>query len=300
MTHENGIEVVESIGNKEIKSERNDWKFSDPYLEVRIVESNFNLGDGAFLSANRQVIVMEDDAGKPRPVGNVSMKYPLVQNSLARDVMLDVMSRTEHNWLPQRTIWDSNLAGTPGRGGGRLNEMWRTENPIEVISEDRNGETRKHPIHIGLMARNSYDLKSVFGFEMYLVNGYCTNEYICSNRFGSFIMRHTQSSAGQFDIPDALQNISNGMERLIEVAPVLKAMQSKELKVEDIVTARHKLAKLPKACWYDVLGLIDRPTQWELFQALTTVCSHNIKSFRSIDVGNSIGNYFLLNPGKAA
>jgi len=246
--------------------------FSDPYqmAELRPVSV-----DGRV--AKRQAVVLADDDGQPHDLAFMGMDYNLVQNSLCRDVMSDVMSRSEHDWKILKQHWD----------GRRFVSMHVTTSEITVIE---NGTA--YPIHLGMSILNSYNGSTRFGFELFLFNLLCANQYFSRNRFGYFAMRHTNQAADQFDLDDALANMGRGVEHLLQYGPRLKALMGTPAGLNDLVAAR-KAINMPDKYWSQVLGRIEEPTQWGLFQSMTNVASHDVGGFRSLSVSDAIGDYFI-------
>ena len=279
----NEIEVVENVQPLtaeavpaqviENKTARKRAVFTDPYAtaELKPVIVNDNI-------VNRKAVVLPDENGAQQTLSIMGMDYQLIQNSICRDVADDVMTRSDYDWDHMKCLFD----------GKRFTDMWYSKNEIMAVG---NGDN--HPIHLGLMVRNAYDGSSAFGFEIFAVNMKCTNQYISRNRFGYFALRHTASQAGSWDVNDALLNIGNAAQRVIGIAPVLKAMQQKELQTMALVQATKSIERFPTSKWGSVLEKIEAPTVFGLFQAMTDVASHDVDGFRQINLGDMIGQYFL-------
>ena len=253
---------------------RTDLKSTDPFADVMLEKVTV-----AGQEVNKRAVMVRDDLGEFKPVSVVGPEYNLVPNSVCRDVMADVMSRSEYDWKPLKNFWD----------GKRFIQMYITNDAITAV---KNGQ--EYPLHVGLMVRNTYDGSGAFSFEMYACNMVCTNQYINRNRFGFFAMRHTSGEAGKWDVNDALGNIGVGADNLLQLAPRIQEMMGQSLTVDHIVDAREKI-KLPDNKWANVLDrLSDEPrTRFGLFQALTGTASHEVKGFSSLRVGDSVGTYFL-------
>jgi len=254
---------------------RTELKSTDPFADV-MLEKVMVAGQ----EVKQRAVMVRDDDGEFKAVSVVGPDYNLVPNSVCRDVMGDVMSRSEYDWKPLKNFWD----------GKRFIQMHITTETITAINDDG----REHPLHVGLMVRNTYDGSGTFSFEMYACNMVCTNQYINRNRFGFFAMRHTPGEVGRWDINDALANIGVGANNLLEVAPRIQSMMEQPLTVDHIVDARAKI-QLPDNKWADVLDRlsVEPRTRFGLFQALTGTTSHDIKGFSSLRAGDSVGSYFL-------
>ncbi len=228
---------------------------------------------------NKRSVMIKDDLDEYRPISVVGPEYNLVPNSVCRDVMDDVMSRSEYGWRELKTFWD----------GKRFIQMHITRDAITSV---RNGQ--EYPLHVGLMVRNSYDGSSAFAFEMYACNMVCSNQYINRNRFGFFAMRHTPGESGKWDVNDALQNVGVGADNLLRMAPQIQQMMGEPLTADHIINARQSI-KLPDSYWSNTLDRLDEEprTRFGLFQALTGTASHDVKGVRSLRVGDSVGTYFL-------
>lgn len=253
---------------------RTELKSTDPFADVMLEK---------VLVAGREIkqraVMVQDDLGEYKPVSVVGPDYNLVPNSVCRDVMADVMSRSEYDWQPLKSFWD----------GKRFIQMHITSDPITAIENDR-----EHPLHVGLMVRNTYDGTGAFSFEMYACNMVCTNQYINRNRFGFFAMRHTPGEVGKWDINDALENIGFGADNLLKIAPRIQDMMGQSLTADHIIDARQHIM-LPDNKWSNVLDRLDSEprTRFGLFQSLTATTSHDVKGFSSLRAGDSVGTYFL-------
>jgi len=183
------------------------------------------------------------------------------------------------SWKQLKTLWD----------GKKYVDYFYTENPI---SEIKNGTT--YPLHLGMMLRNSYDGSSKFGMEFFIMNQICMNQYIARKTMGYFAIRHTGSN--NFDVNDALQNVSLGATRLTQLAPRLEHMVSKKLEIADI-TAAAASDLIPGGHWGTALETlqkeVDFGTVFGLYQALTFVTSHKMTGFSAINKGDAVTEYFF-------
>jgi hypothetical protein len=248
-------------------------KFSDPFAPVSIERVSVAGKEIAKLG-----IMLKDDAGELQNVGIISEGFQLIQNAIARDVALDVMSRSGLGWKSHAMLFN----------GRNMLARYITENPITEI---RNGST--HQIHLGLSIRNGYDGSSAFGFDIFALNSHCQNQYVSRNLFGSYVIRHVGE---EFDVGDALKNISSGAERVIAAAPRIRELMSRSIGVKDLVEAREKTT-IPGSKWGDVLSQLgkeqERGTAFGLFQALTFVATHELTGFSAVAVGESITDLYL-------
>ena len=249
-------------------------KFSNPYAEAVL-----NTVHVAGKEVNKLAVQVKDDDGNMVLAGIHSDGYNLIPNSLARDVTDDIMSRSGMEWANLKTHWD----------GKRFVNYFYTKN---AVTEFKNGTT--YPMHLGMMVRNSYDGSSTFGLEFYGMNMVCLNQFISRKMMGYFMIKHTGDQ--KFDLEDATDNIRNGSQRLIEIAPRWQAMTKKELAVTDIIEARNK-DLVPKIFWGEVIDQLGKEPDFGklfgLYQALTFVSSHKIQGLSSLSHGNDITEHFF-------
>lgn len=248
--------------------------FSDPYAEVDIQPVQVAGED-----VPKVAVRVKDDSGNYKVSGILHKDYQLYKNSLVRDVVSDIITRSGMEWANLKTLWD----------GKKYASYVYTKNPIIEI---KNGHT--YPIHLGAMARNSYDGSTKLGLEFFAMNTICMNQYIARKTMGYFAIRHTGNNG--FDINDALQNISLGATRLTQLAPRLQTLIAKPLEIKDLVAAK-AADIIPSSHWgtaIETLGKeVDAGTAFGLYQALTFVTSHKMTGFTSINAGDEVTEYFF-------
>ena len=254
---------------------------TDPYTDVALWNLSADGGTDGQALKDRAVMV-KDDEGNWNRAKLVSEEYQLVHNGLVRDVVDDVCTRSGdqfgYAWEEMKTIWN-------GKSSARF---MKSVDPVVEIS---NGH--KHPLHIGFMARNSYDLTSSFSLEFFAVNGYCTNEFHARNLFGFYTMRHINGNGG-WDVTDACMNVGESAQRLIEVAPRIKQLSEQPMTI-DVLTEAKKNVNIPDSYWGKVIDRLagEDNNKFGLFQALTAVTTHDMKGFGALRSGDSVGEYFL-------
>ena len=254
---------------------KTDQLFTNPWADVEITPVQIAGEDIASKSAIR---VKSDDGTWTKHPSIVSSDYRLIRNDVARDLTSDIMSRSGMKWKALKTLWD----------GKRLAAYYITE---EKVAEAEGGAVG-HPIHVGMMIRNTYDGSGVFGLEIFAANMHCTNQYIDRNRFGYFAIRH--DSGANFDVQDAVANLSSGVTNVLSVAPVLSQMRKTPLTLEHVLKAREE-TNVPKSMWGAVLTqlALEEATLFGLYQALTYVASHEVSGFNSLYVGESVSRFSL-------
>ncbi|MCK4521376.1 MAG: DUF932 domain-containing protein [Nanoarchaeota archaeon] len=247
-------------------------KFSDPYTDVTV--EPMKVGDQ---EVAKVAVMVKDDDGERVIAAALSKDYNLIKNQIAADVSWDIMSRSEFKWKQLKIFFD----------GKKYAAYYITEDSIINIG---NGD--EHPLHLGFMTRNAYDGSGAFALEMFACNMSCTNQYISRNRFGFFQIYHTDSQ--QYLIDDAVQNVSVGANKLMEIAPMIKALRKEPLTIEHITAAKDK-TDIPHTKWGDVIDrlAVENATLFGLFQALTYVTSHKMSGFNSISVANSVTDHIL-------
>lgn len=250
--------------------------FSDPFTEV--VERP--LYADSVLSSRRAILAKDRD-GEFREVGVVAGGYQLIHNTLALDIISDIQSRTDFNWRTLKTVW-------PADKGNKFIQLDVSERKIDTF--DHNGQTNE--MYLGMMTRNSYDGSTAFGFELFLFNMLCANQYINRNRFGYFSIRHDDNRS--FDILDSVRSVHDGVQRAIETAPRFRSLQSRSLDVNGLVGIRHDLDKsMPGHGWGETLKRLDGDTEWDLYQAMTNFLSHERDGLSSFRQNDQITGYFL-------
>lgn len=227
--------------------------------------------------SNKIAVSVRDDEGNFIPQSILSADYNLISNSRATEVMLDIFSRSGMVWAPFKTIWN----------GKALVDYYKTQSSIAVI---RNGSA--HEIHLGAMLRNSYDGSSCLGFDMFLLNCNCMNQWVSRNLFHSYNIRHTGES--EFDFEDAKNNLMIGTDAAIKIVPRIQSLQETPLQLADLTAIKENVL-IPQTKWGDVLDNLkeQEQTRYGAFQALTFVSSHKCSGVHSINIGSSICNYFL-------
>jgi hypothetical protein len=248
--------------------------FSNPFADIDMQPVQVAGEDVA-----KVAVRVKDDKGEYRVAGILGKDYTVYKNSLVRDVVSDIMTRSGMLWKNLKTLWD----------GKKYIDYFHTEEPITAI---KNGAT--YPLHLGMMARNSYDGSSKLGLEFFIMNQICANQYIARKQMGYFAIRHTGDNG--FDVNDALQNISEGATRLTQFAPRLEHFISQDLTVADI-TAAANADLIPASHWGTALSTLDKEVDagkiFGLYQALTFVTSHKMQGFTAIGKGDEITNYFF-------
>lgn len=250
-------------------------QYSNPFASVQIDPITIL---GETVSSKIAVRVQSDDGSWSETPAILSSDYKLIKNEVARDISSDIMSRSGYRWKELKTVWD----------GKKYVAFHITEQSLVNVG----GGNSDHPLHLGAMVKNSYDGSGVFGIELYACNIVCTNQYHDRNRFGYFSIRH--DSAKDFDVQDALENLSRGADKIIAVAPVLKQLRATPLTIGHILSARKNI-KLPVSYWGDFLSQLDKeePTVFGMFQAFTYLASHEMTGLNAIPVGESISKHIL-------
>lgn len=252
-------------------------KFSDPYADVR--EEVVSVAGREVYS--KVAIEVQDDDGEWNLAGIRSKDYHLIKNDVARDVGSDIMSRSDYEWRDLKTIWD----------GKRFVQYFVTVDPITQVNT-QDPEHAVHPIHLGMMMRNTYDGKGKFGLEMYGFDFICANQFISRNSFGYFAIYHGEQQ--EFQMDDAIENVGKGAQNLIDIAPRFQEMSGSPLVSNDIVQAA-KNTRLPISKWGEVLQRmeVEEATKFGLYSAMTYIISHKMIGFNAIQVGNTVTDHFL-------
>lgn len=226
---------------------------------------------------------VQDDNGEHQVSGILGRDYNLISNQLAYDTASDVFTRSDLNW---QTLVDYRGKERIHFDGKRYIHHFITGEPIEQVCGQ--------PCHLGALLYNSYDGSSRFGFELFLCNMHCTNQYISRNKFGFFAIRHTSNGQIHFDINDATAELADGAQRAIAVAPRISQLSEIPLTLEHLTAARQKTA-IPASKWGDVLDQLAKEdgTAYGLFQALTFTATHKLSGLSAISTGASITDFAL-------
>lgn len=251
--------------------------FTDPFAETKFE----TISVGSKEVDSKVAVCVKDDDGEFQVAGWVSTGYNLIDNKRVDEIGTDIMSRSGHEWKPLKTLWD----------GKKFARYFITKESITEIESD-NPELPARPLHLGLMMRNAYDGKGAFGEELFVCDHSCMNQFISRNRFGFFIINHDDKS--EYMIEDAVKNLSSGMQKLIDVAPVFREMSQAPLSANHIIQAR-KGTMLPESMWGKVLLRlsIESCTMFGLYSAMTYIASHQLKGFNQLSIGNTITDHFL-------
>ena len=248
--------------------------FSNPFADVDMQPVQVAGEDVA-----KVAVRVKNDNGEFKLAGILGKDYSIHKNSLAKDVASDIMSRSGMEWSNLKTLWD----------GKKYADYFYTSNPITEI---KNGAV--YPLHLGMMLRNSYDGSSKFGMEFFVMNQICMNQYIARKIMGYFAVRHTGTN--NFDIQDALQNVSVGATRLTQLAPRIENLIGKDLTTADI-TAAASSDLIPASHWGVALETLNKELDagkiFGLYQALTYVTSHKMQGFKAIGAGDAVTEYFF-------
>jgi hypothetical protein len=252
--------------------------YTNPFAKVQVEPVTVS---GDEIASKIAIRVQSDDGTWSKQPSILSAGYQLITNEEAKDAGDDIMSRSQMPWEEIKTHWD----------GRRYIGYHITKSAITSIN--RGGTSENHPIHLGMMVRNSYDGSSLFSIEMFIANMVCLNQYVDRNRFGYFAIRHVGDA---WDVEDALGQIAIGAERAIAVVPKISALRSTPLQIEHIIKA-HEQTNIPNTSWGDVLTQLskepDQGTVYGLFQALTFVSTHELKGLSTIRSGQSVMQWAL-------
>lgn len=247
-------------------------KYTNPFTDVKLDKVS-----AGGVEINKVSVMVKDDEGSYQCAGVMGSGYNLITNEFAKDTLDDIKTRSGYNWKSLKSFFD----------GRKYVEHFITK---EKITSLHNG--KEQALHLGIMGRNSYDGTGAYGIELYACNQVCLNQYYSRNLFGYFAIYHTDSQS--YLIDDAVQQISVGANKLIEVAPMIQSMRSEKLTTKLIYSVKAGLkenkSELPQSKWGDVLDrlAVEEATKFGLYQALTYVISHQLKGLNSISIGNGI------------
>jgi hypothetical protein len=248
--------------------------FTDPYTMVDTATVQVDGQDVGHKIAVR----VRDDAGEwSKTPFIMSRDYNLIHNSLARDAVLDIMSRSALQWKHLKTMWD----------GRRYACHYISKEPIFTVE----GGIIAYPFLVGITGRNTYDGSGLLAFEVFACALSCLNQFRDRNRFGFFAIRHDHA---QPDIGDALQNLSLGIGNLIKFAPAIRQLRGEPITAQAILDARMNIS-IPTSKWGEVLErmLVEESTMFGLLQALTFVSTHSLNGFSSFGVSESIVKHLV-------
>lgn len=252
-------------------------KTTNPYAEVELVTPQINGRD----METRQVVMVKDDEGVYQESGVVSKGYQLIKNELAHGILEDIVTRSGEPFHDLRGAhWD----------GKRYVEYKMSDRSLFEVQ--RNGVNRT--AKIGIALQNSYDGSCALRVQMFIALLECSNQCIESNLFGSFSLKHQIGGNGEglINVEDAVSQIGEGAQRLIAAAPVMERLGDIPLTLDMLKLARRE-TKLAEGHWGRVIDRTESDTAWGLYNALTSVASHDVAGNNGLTIGNNIGRLFL-------
>lgn len=228
-------------------------------------------------------VMVRNDEGEPKFIASHSTGYQLVHNSVVDQTIADLVTRSEYESQHLSTIWN----------GKKLIERYIL--PDVIIGQD--GDL----IALGIEGLNSYDGSTQFGVRFFMHRLVCTNGLYADTRLGSFMFRHIRNG---FDIDDALRELSNGVNRFMQMAPFIVKMQQTPIDLDTVINWHKRLRKMSPA-WptsktglvIEALGETDGKTMWDLLNAFTAVTTHNTTPFAGPKLSNNVVDiaYRVLN-----
>jgi hypothetical protein len=226
------------------------------------------------VKSSRYAIII-DPEGTRQEVDVVSEDYQLIPNRVARDVALDILTRSELSFDERSLAFD----------GRRYRQRWVVP---EFQVEPKQGDF----VSPGLDVINSYDGTTPFSLSFIAERLQCLNGMVVDFILGAFRFRHWGEN-GKFkeELENAVSSLTMlgensgklflGMKRMVETKIDRPAIQStfKELELKDNLIA-------------PVFMKINGETEWDFYNAFTRVLSEK-NTIRNDNVNRQISRHFF-------
>jgi hypothetical protein len=232
------------------------------------------LQTGSGVKSSRYAIVI-DPEGARQEVGVVSADYQLIPNRVARDVALDILTRSGLSFDERSLAFD----------GRRYRQRWVVP---EFQVEPKQGDF----VSLGLDVVNSYDGTTPFALSFIAERLECLNGMVVDFILGAFRFRHWGEN-GKFkeELENAVSSLTMLGESSGKLLPGMKRMV--ETKIDRPVIQRSfKELELKDNLIAPVFMKIDGETEWDFYNAFTRVLSEK-NTIRNDNVNRQISRHFF-------
>lgn len=244
----------------------------DPLVDVDLVP--LERSDQGSPVARRAVVL--DPHGINIEVGFVSPDYRLVTNRVARDVALDVITRTGFDFEERQRAFSGKV----------YRQRWTFP---QVSIEPRKGDF----VQLGIDVINSYDGSTPFGLSFVAMRLVCLNGMVMDFALGGFRFRHFGAN-GDWDreLEEAIENISRMADNTQKILPALTRMTQERIGLADL---QHIVADLEPGAGIltaKALTVFEGETAWDIYNGYTKVLSDE-NTIRADRRNREISRYFF-------
>ncbi len=246
----------------------------NPFAEIEVTPLFSR--DGMQSQGKSVRIADEDSPGGWSEIGVVSPNYLLVHNGRVKDVVDQIVERSNvGDWRQRKLFFD----------GRRFVYSLTTDN---ITAEVMQGDL----IRFGLIAYNSYDGSRAVSVGAYAEHLVCSNGMTSETYFARFTFRHNKGNINWDEqTADAFRTIMpSSRTRLTAFANTLQTLQHNALTVPDLRVLREKhLGSLSVSAWGKVVDRFlshEQHTAFGLLDACTRIFWNNEKQSFS-DYGNN-------------
>jgi hypothetical protein len=232
------------------------------------------LQTGSGVKSSRYAIIMDPD-GLRQEVGVVSEDYQLIPNRIARDVALDILTRSGLSFEERSLAFD----------GRRYRQRWVIP---EFSVEPKLGDF----VRLGLDVVNSYDGTTPFSLSFIAERLQCLNGMVVDFILGAFRFRHWGEN-GRFkeELETAVSTLTMLGENSEKLLPGMKRMV--ETKIDrPTIQGTFKELELKDNLIAPVFMKIDGETEWDFYNAFTRVLSEK-NTIRNDNLNRQISRHFF-------
>jgi hypothetical protein len=233
------------------------------------------LQTGSGVKSSRYAIII-DPEGARQEVGVVSADYQLIPNRVARDVALDILTRSGLSFEERSLAFD----------GRRYRQCWVIP---EFSVEPREGDF----VNLGLDVVNSYDGTTPFSLSFIAERLQCLNGMVVDFILGAFRFRHWGEENGKFreELEDGVSSLTMLGENSEKLLPDMRRMV--ETKIDrPTVQSTFKELELKDNLIAPVFMKIDGETEWDFYNAFTRVLSEK-NTIQNDNLNRQISRHFF-------
>lgn len=229
------------------------WDTLDPLMEVKLVP--LKRSDNSEI-VTQKAVVLGPGTEYETEISYVTPDYNLVTNRTARDIALDILTRSGQKFQEGRRAFS----------GKCYRQRWIFP---EITCEPRKDDF----VSLGVDLVNSYDRSTPFGLSFIAQRLICLNGMVLDFLLGGFRFRHFNGNGDwQDELEKAVAQIGSMSANLDLVLPSLNTMIKTPL---DIKSLRHTITEVdPKGTLtHDVLMELEGETMWDCYNGYTKILS---------------------------
>jgi len=246
--------------------------FSDvtPFLDVELVPLFTQGGQ----ESSRCAVIL-DPSEKHIEAGVVSKDYRLVSNLEARNIALDILTKTGLPFEERTVLFD----------GKRYLQRWAIP---DFHLEPRPGDI----VRLGLEVHNSYDGSSHFSLAFVAERLTCLNGMMVDFLLGGFRFRHYgENGAFNQELDQAMDSIRRLDAQSNKLLPAMQRMIGTSLDRREMQQIFNALG-LPNNYLAKIFLAIEEDTEWGLYNACTRIMTE-LGSFRGEVLNRQVSHYFF-------